>query len=276
MPLGLDLSNVIRAEEVQETGQVVQLSFHPGFAPLRREEGEQSRMEIRDRLAREAEARAGNAQAQYDALVKSSREQAESIVHTARSEAQATRQAAEAERQRIHDEARRAGLEQARVEARQEALVAVDAAVKKLDEIAADLREERAAFLRDAVGGMADLVSAVAERLLRAPVEYDRDLVRRTLAAAVEQVAAADRITIKVHPDDLVSADEFRDEILARIKGLTQVDFVADAGLMRGGVLIETDFGRVDARIESQLAELLRDLRLSLAQANPAAEEKPA
>lgn len=274
MPLGLDLSNVIRAEEVHETGQVVKLSFHPGFSPLRREEGDKSRLEIRTKLAREAEARAGHAQAQCDALLKASREQAEEIVRTARSEAQATRQAAETERQRIHDEARQAGLEQARAEARQEALGAVDAAIKKLDEIAAKLREERAAFLRDAVTGMADLVSAVAERLLRGPVEFDRDLVRRTLAAAVDQVAAADRITIKVHPDDLVSADEYREEILARVQGLTQIDFIADAGFMRGGVLIETDFGRVDARLETQLAELLRSLRLSLAQANPAVGEK--
>lgn len=259
---GLRAGNVFRAEDIRQIEGAVKLPLRPEIAPERGQEGERQRLEVRSRMAREAEARIGAAREQAGAVRARAEAEAGRLVEEARAQAQAIVTGARAQQGRIEEEARQKGLEAARKEARAEALAQVESALAVLGTSAGGVRGEKERFLRAGLETMLALVTAVLERLVRGRIEVDHDLVRRTLDAAVAHVSGADRITVRIHPDDLGTVEDLRAEILRRIESLTDVSIQTDHGLTRGGVIIETDFGRVDARLETQMAELLREARL--------------
>lgn len=89
----------------------------------------------------------------------------------------------------------------------------------------------------------------LARQVLRSELHADPAQVARVAAEAVEAVMlSARQITLRVHPQDLPLVAEGADEVL-KARGAR---LVADATLEPGGVLVESDVGSVDARIEQR------------------------
>ncbi len=110
---------------------------------------------------------------------------------------------------------------------------------------------------------LAQLDAAMAEAVARTAVQLARQVLRAELQAAptlVAQVAAeavgavllsARHITVQVHPLDLPLVAEGADEAL-QARGAR---LLASPAIERGGVLVESDVGAVDARIASRWAQ---------------------
>jgi flagellar biosynthesis/type III secretory pathway protein FliH len=118
-----------------------------------------------------------------------------------------------------------------------------------------DRRDARVAAERD----MLDLAFALAERLVGRALDRDATLFGDLVADKLEQVRGAPRVTVRVHPDQL---DDLRGDPRwkSRIDGVP-VQFEADPRLTRGDCIIETERGRVDARLQTQLDEMRRALQ---------------
>lgn len=258
------MDNVFTEEQVQRRDDPVEITFQPGFSPARRDEGERRRLEIKIRMARDATDRAEKAKVERTEIIRSATREAAEIGASARKEAAAIVEAAKAQAAAVADEARRQGLAMAQAAASEEILKRFNVILQTAENAAAAVRASRKEFLTAGAEGMIEIISATLERLLRASIALDRDAVRRAIEHAIENITAADRIVIRVHPDDLGLATELKADIMLRIQGLTQVVFEPDAGVMRGGALLETAFGRVDARLEAQLAELLREITVAV------------
>ncbi len=107
------------------------------------------------------------------------------------------------------------------------------------------------------------LEGQMAEALARAAVQMARQVLRSELQAAPERVAAvaaeavnavllsARQITVQCHPQDLPLIAEGADEAL-KARGAR---LVANAQIGRGGVLVESDVGSIDARIATRWAQ---------------------
>lgn len=92
----------------------------------------------------------------------------------------------------------------------------------------------------------------LARQVLRAELEAQPAHVARVAAEAVSAVLlSARQITVQVHPQDLPLVAEGADEAL-KARGAR---LVANAQIARGGVLVESDVGSIDARIESRWAQ---------------------
>jgi flagellar assembly protein FliH len=103
-------------------------------------------------------------------------------------------------------------------------------------------------LLAEAVAGTA---VALARQVLRTELAAHPQRVARVASEAVAAVlGSARRIELHLHPDDLplVAAAAADAEALAA-RGAR---LVADASVARGGCLVESDLGRIDARIESR------------------------
>jgi flagellar biosynthesis/type III secretory pathway protein FliH len=55
---------------------------------------------------------------------------------------------------------------------------------------------------------------------------------------------------------DLQLATDHKDDFIKQVEGANSIQIVEDTTVDPGGCIIETDFGEIDARISSQLAEL--------------------
>ncbi len=130
----------------------------------------------------------------------------------------------------------------------------------------------RAAATLAAAGAARDRLLAAAEREVASlALDVARKVLGRELAqdpAAVTDLAARaiaaarDRrqVVLRVNPADAdaIRAAEGRlASLLTRAPGL---DLREDASIERGGAIVETEAGRVDARVETQLAALARAL----------------
>ena len=92
----------------------------------------------------------------------------------------------------------------------------------------------------------------LARQVLRAELAQRPDLVAKVAAEAVNAVMLSARhIFVYVHPDDLPLVAEGAQETLAARGARLQ----ADASLERGGVMVQSDVGAIDARIAARWAQ---------------------
>ncbi len=115
--------------------------------------------------------------------------------------------------------------------------------------MAAALAREREELLESLQPGLVDTIMAVADCIVQHEVRLDPTLIGRTVAAAVAKAQHAASITIRVSPADLAVVEGvYPDDPRVRV--------IADDGISPGGCVLETDWGSIDATIETQLARL--------------------
>jgi flagellar assembly protein FliH len=92
----------------------------------------------------------------------------------------------------------------------------------------------------------------LARQVLRSELRVDPSLVARVAAEAVNNVLLSARhITVRVHPNDLPLVSEGAEEALTA-RGAR---LLADESIERGGVLVDSEVGSLDARIASRWAQ---------------------
>jgi flagellar biosynthesis/type III secretory pathway protein FliH len=178
--------------------------------------------------------------------VLDARDEAEALRAAARADAAAIGERARA----AHDEAVRTGREEGRAEGAAEiaALLA-----------AARVQAER---LREAATPTAiALAVKMAEQIVGRAVTLAPELMAEIAGAALAACRPrGDWVRVRVHPDDAAAVTARRQALAERAPTAASLEIVADESVGRFGCVIETTVGRVDARLETQLAALERAL----------------
>ena len=119
-----------------------------------------------------------------------------------------------------------------------------------------DLRKR---FYETAEPEVIKLVVEIAEKIIGRIASQNQELIKSVVRQALEK-AIGERITVKLHPEDyavlMAGEHEFKD-IIDRTKRLT---FREDDSLSKGGCVLETEVGTIDARMETQLAAIKKAL----------------
>lgn len=176
----------------------------------------------------------------FDARAQSAR-----IVEDARTRAQELLANARTEAERLLADARRLGREEG--VARAAALLTEAAGIR--DHALAGAEKEAVKL------ALAATKRIVGEEIALAP-ERIADIVGDVLTRA----RRAQRVVVRAHPDDARTLESLRDRVASRGAGACSFAIEADASITRGGCVIETDVGELDARIEVKLDALARAL----------------
>ncbi len=121
----------------------------------------------------------------------------------------------------------------------------------------ADAEEARAQATEGAVVLARRMAEKIVGRAIELAPEVMGDIVSQALAASRARKGAA---VVRVHPDDLALVEASRPSWLARAEAQVSVRVVADASVGRHGCVVDTPVGRLDARLDTQLAALARAL----------------
>jgi flagellar assembly protein FliH len=154
--------------------------------------------------------------------------------------------------------AREEGLAEGLAEAR--ALVAP--ALEAVAEAERQIRAREGEFLRAAERSAVELALAIAEKVVGAAVSTRPETVLDVVGGALLRTESRHRLVIEVNPDDLELVSESAEGLAARLGGVQRLDVVAERRVERGGCIVRTEEGEIDARIGSQLerlAELLTE-----------------
>lgn len=167
----------------------------------------------------------------------------ESPLAAAQAEADAIRSAARAQG---HADGLDAGLAEGRA-AVADAARALEAALAEVQ----TLRDATAeAVEREAVG----LALALAEKVVAGALAVEPERVLDVVRGALRRLAERRRVTVFVHPDDLDVVRAAAAGFAAELGGIEHCEVQAERRLARGGAVVRTDEGQIDASVETQLA----------------------
>jgi len=167
----------------------------------------------------------------------------ESPLAAAQAEAAAIRAAARAEG---HANGLEAGLAEGRAQ-----LAAALSALESAHAEVVVLREATAeAVERDAV----ELAVLLAEKIVAGTLDADPDRVLDVVRGALRRLSERRRVTVLVHPDDLELVHSASAGFAAELGGIEHCEVQAERRLVRGGAVVRTDEGQIDASIDTQLA----------------------
>lgn len=290
--------NVFRAVEVQLSGERVQiaapepLTSVPSF--IEELEPEEYAGPTADDLRREAEAFKSNWESEREGMIAEAEAEAERIVKEAEntafeeirkkteqaqqaktdSEREAERVVAEAEDRAakiIADAESRSGqLESEAFEkGKKEGLDAgwrdgkaeADRVIERLHIILSKAVERRHQIIEESEAQIVELVISMARKVVKAITESQKNVVLNNVVQALAKLRSKSDIVIRVNLEDVGATTEHAKEIMERIERVNNVTVAEDSTVDRGGCIIETDFGEIDARISSQLREIEERIR---------------
>lgn len=133
--------------------------------------------------------------------------------------------------------------------------------LQSVAEMALSLETTREQFYNNAEPEMIKLVLMISEKVIGKLVRENQQAIKSIVHQAVES-SLGERIVVRLNPEDhkAVTADEpaLRD-ILDRTK---RISFKEDEAITKGGCIVETEVGTIDARLETQLKAIKKALEL--------------
>jgi flagellar assembly protein FliH len=170
----------------------------------------------------------------------------------ARSEADAV-MAALARAEADADALRAAAREQGLREGREEALAGLTPALEALVQATEAVREEQQARAERLEAHAVELALFVAEKVLSGAIAVQPERVVEAVRGALRGIVERERVTVLVHPEDLELVREAMDGLRASLGGIEHCEVQAERRVSRGGAVVRTPDGDVDARVETKL-----------------------
>lgn len=190
-------------------------------------------------------------------VIKSEAEQtASKIIEDAKLEAERIIQEANVEKENIkataHQDGYKEGHEQGFMEGQNE----VNRLVERVHKIVESVMVRREEILCETEQQIVELVLLMTRKVVKIISENQKTVVLSNVLAALKKIRTRGNITLRVNTEDLKLTTAHVDEFIKRIENVNGISVIEDSSVDRGGCIVETDFGAIDARISSQLAEL--------------------
>jgi flagellar assembly protein FliH len=272
-PTTMELSHMAPVEEIEEIPDAVEEYKGPTADDLRRE----AEM-FKSHWEEEKQRMMSSAQAEADGIVQNARDAAFQEVKRQTDEAQAMKQQAEMEAENIiqaakvkaadaerevrqtldglSKEARDKGREDGKTEGFADGKAEVERLIERTQTVLERAQDKRAEILSETEQEIVDLVLLIARKVIKVIADNQRDIIVPNIVEALRKVKAKGSILIRVNLADLQLATENKEYFIRLMEGAKEIQVVEDSTVDPGGCIIETDFGEIDARISSQLAEL--------------------
>jgi flagellar assembly protein FliH len=203
-------------------------------------------------------------------------ERGETYLETIRQQVREMLQKAEADVEVVRREAHARGLEQGRQEGLRQAAEQIQKrAMEIADKTSRDglsttlpamkaavqaLVIERDRWLAEWEAIAVRLAAGIAEKLIKRRLELNPDVAHDMIKNALQLAAGTPRITLRLHQDDAALLGEHAADIVRTLAFAGEAEIVSDASLTRGGCVIQTKHGTIDARLETLLERIVSEL----------------
>lgn len=145
------------------------------------------------------------------------------------------------------------GLKQGKADANQ--------VISQMQPILADITRQKNTVLKTAENDLLELALSIVGKIIPAIAERDKEVVLSTIQKSLPLLLEKSKLTLKVAPQQEQFIREHLEDILAMDSDLKEIKIEADRRVAAGGCILETSSGRVDGRLEKQLATMADALR---------------
>lgn len=123
----------------------------------------------------------------------------------------------------------------------------------KILETVLNRREE---ILTETEDQVVQLVLLISKKVVKIMSENQKQVVMANVLSALKKVKTRGNVTIRVNLEDVKLLTDHIKDFTAQVENVSGITLVEDSSVDKGGCIVETDFGAIDARISSQLSEL--------------------
>jgi len=123
---------------------------------------------------------------------------------------------------------------------------------------AIDVRED---IIQASEKQMVEMILVIARKVIKDEIIERKEVVLNNIREALKRIKDRDRVDIRVNFADLELTTAHKDELIKMMESLRKVNIFEDSRIDRGGCIIETDVGAIDARISTQLKEIEEAIR---------------
>lgn len=184
-----------------------------------------------------------------DAILKEATREGEEIVRQARLEADEIRQAA-------FSKGYSDGREQGMAEGRELGAQEFASAIELVKRIHNEMQRLQSSLEKENHKAAVRLAIEIAKKIVKKEVLTDEDTVIRVIADALGTLVdmkAPETVLVRVNPQELALVEGSASTIKSMLAGVEGFSVEADPSVERGGCVIETNLGSLDARMETQL-----------------------
>jgi flagellar assembly protein FliH len=193
---------------------------------------------------------------QAEAIKKSAEDEAKNIIEEAKKQAEEILNDAHSTFEAGKLEAEQKGFTEGSENGFAEGKAEVDRLIERTQVILERAQDKRAEILAETEQQIIDLVLLISRKVIKVISENQRNVIVSNVVQALRKVKGRGNIFIKVNTADLKLTTEHTNDFIKLVEGFKSIQVVEDSNVDHGGCIIETDFGEIDARIASQLAEL--------------------
>ena len=108
---------------------------------------------------------------------------------------------------------------------------------------------------------MIEMITLLTKKILQHEINTNEDSVKQMILLAINSVIDKENMTIRIHPSDKAHAEAFSPELKNLFSEIKNITFEEHPGIEKGGCVIETNFGTIDARVdqlENQIEKILK------------------
>jgi flagellar biosynthesis/type III secretory pathway protein FliH len=189
-------------------------------------------------------------------IIEEAEKKSEEIIRKARAEAKKLIEETKLYSQSAFAQAERDGFVKGKEDGFEAGREEMSSLIKEAKSVMEQTLRERELLFRSVEPEVAKLAIRIAEKIIQTQVEINEDIVINMIRSALDKVKQREEVTIKVNQADADYVKSKKDIFARMIEGLKTMDIIVDAGVERGGCIIETNLGNVDTRISTQIHTL--------------------
>lgn len=163
--------------------------------------------------------------------------------------AEAVIESARRESERLRSQAVQDGFVEGVRRGQEESAASLAPALEALRSAMDEILAARDEIVDDAERRAVGLAVSIAEKIVAGALDAQPERVIAVVRGALRGLLDSDRIVVCVHPDDVELL-----RLAGQEQGGPQIEIFGERRVARGGALVRTSTGEIDARIETKLA----------------------
>lgn len=196
-------------------------------------------------------------QTDHAQVVKNEAEQnAQEIIRKAQEEAARIIEEAKVEQDSLKKNGYSEGLNKGREEGFAAGQGEVERLIERTHKILEGVMARREEILSETEQQIVELVILMTRKVVKIISENQKSVVMANILQALKKVKGRGEVTIRVNLADVKLTSEHTQDFIKQVENIQAITVLEDSSVEKGGCIVETDFGAIDARIQSQLSEL--------------------
>ncbi|MDR0376071.1 MAG: flagellar assembly protein FliH [Treponema sp.] len=189
-------------------------------------------------------------------LKRQAEDEAERIIAEAKEKAKQIENEARVAYESQKKEANDTGFQTGREEGYNSGKAEVERLIQRMQTALKRAQDKRSEILAESEQQIVDLVLLIARKVIKVISESQKTVVISNVVQALRKLKTRGTVIIRVNMADVKLTTEHIKDFIRLAESAASIQVQEDSSVDTGGCVIETDFGEVDARISSQLAEL--------------------